>query len=1009
MKEKLTAILLCIGMLAGMVTPLAAEKSEDFVVTQSDTYADEEIGFLVPVEQQTEVPEGYIGIYTAEDLDNVRNSIFANYILMNDIDLSEYGNWEPISKFDGIFDGNGFTVSNLVMSITNDDADHNSIGLFCQVSGASIQNLSMQDCHIKLENTVFGYVGLISGTLSNSEIDNCIVSGEIEYINEEITNTLSIVGGVSGYVIRSSVQNIKCDVNISVDFHNASAYVGGMFGQIYDVNGDFTINNLQNEGEVIVYENGLGGCGGISGELTFCNTTSTVENVMNSGNLQYTMNDAYKKLGKVGGVFGVMSAYDSANVDVSNLLNTANIQSDSAQCGGIVGSFQNPTGSGESFETGISNVEFKQMYNSGVLNCSDICALTQYETQGIGGLFGVIDCTETKSSDDNCSFVNITISDSYNSGCIQAVHESDISIPYISGIIGMVWINYNENIEDTYNNLSLRNIYNTGKINVLIQVDCNANIHDIVGLSPYFLTNVIDITSCYYPSYSNANCIVDGCTSLSDTEMQSASSFVGFDFDNVWEIGVTAGYSFPTLRDNPHTGSKTLWCPTLNVIPGSESTQTHFEWYIISDLTDNATGFYLEVYDENNSLYPVTTTASGSTMYVVTMPQSPGNYTATLYAIYEDGTRVKGNTVSYTVAGSTSSISTTFDTSTVTLQEGDTFDFDGIVSTTAEDGLTAVQIDIHKADDDTVGITYTRKTNTDDTSPLSGNSFDLSSIPSFQAGDTLTGTTQSITLSADTSWNIYLYAKDADGNTLGGSVVKRIDIVKKEVPNVIHAEIECTDPEDYAGNYRDFTVIFDELPQSAYLQFDNQHNQNEWLSDEYCSTNQTFMIDMNKLEKTDEGYEYNTTFIIHSEGLESNNFARKVRVAIPTESGIYYSDAFTFYVNPISENPQTTIGTAYEQTLDISNDTLLPSINSVIATKKQDKNKNIYYRLSVLTYTVDNAADVFFYWETDGGEFQIVNDDYTVVDFIPNGNNTVTVYMGDNLGYVASYKLNINN
>lgn len=132
----------------------------------------------------------------------------------------------------------------------------------------------------------------------------------------------------------------------------------------------------------------------------------------------------------------------------------------------------------------------------------------------------------------------------------------------------------------------------------------------------------------------------------------------------------------------------------------------------------------------------------------------------------------------------TSSISTTFDTSTVALQEGDTFNFDGIVSTTAEDGLTAVQIDIHKADDDTVGITYTRKTNTDETSPLSGNSFDLSSIPSFQAGDTLTGTTQSITLSADTSWNIYLYAKDTDGNTLGGSVVKRIDIVEKEVPFV---------------------------------------------------------------------------------------------------------------------------------------------------------------------------------------------------------------------------------
>lgn len=725
-------------------------------------FVGEESGFLVPVEQQTEVPEGYIGIYTAEDLDNVRNSIFANYILMNDIDLSGYENWKPISYFDGIFDGNGFTISNMVMSITNDDADYNSIGLFCQVYGASIQNLSMQDCHIKLENTVFGYVGLISGTLSNSEIDNCIVSGEIEYTNEEITNTISIVGGVSGYLIRSSVQNIKSDVNINVDFYNASAYVGGMFGQIYDVNGDFTINNLQNEGNVIVYENGLGGCGGISGGLTFCSTTSTVENIMNSGNLQYTMNDAYKKLGNVGGVFGVMSAYDSAYVKVAKLKNIAKIQSNSAKSGGIVGSFQNPTGSGESFETGISYIEFTHMYNSGMLDCSDIYASSQYETQGIGGLFGVINYTETNSSDDNCSFVNIAISDSYNSGYIQAVHESDISIPYISGIIGMGWVNYNENIENTYNNLSLRNIYNTGNIDVLIQGDCNANIHDIVGLSPYFLTDEIDITSCYYPSYSNANCIVDGCTSLSDTEMQSASSFVGFDFENVWEIGVTEDYPYPTLRDNSHNSSKTLWCPTLNVTPGSASTQTHFEWYIISGLTDNATGFYLEVYDETHSLYPVTTTASGSTMYVVTMPQSPGNYTATLYAIYEDGTRVKGNTVSYTVAGVTSPITTTWDTSPLTLSSGECYNFSGTISSVSP--LDKLHIAVVRADNQSVGIDYYREIDIADTF------YDLSYVPSITAGDLLyglqvTNNQSELSLTSGT-YLIRMWITDTEGNYL---------------------------------------------------------------------------------------------------------------------------------------------------------------------------------------------------------------------------------------------------
>lgn len=215
--------------------------------------------------------------------------------------------------------------------------------------------------------------------------------------------------------------------------------------------------------------------------------------------------------------------------------------------------------------------------------------------------------------------------------------------------------------------------------------------------------------------------------------------------------------------------------------------------------------------------------------------------------------------------------------------------------------------------------------------------------------------------------------------------------------------VECLDTEDYAGNYRDFTVTFDSLPANAYLQFDNQYAPDEWLSDEYCSTNPAFIIDNSKLTETENGYVYKTTFIIHSEGLANNSYLRKVRVAYPTEDGIIYSEPFEFNVYPIPDVPQNKIGYAYAQTLDISDDTELPAITAVIAAKK-----NGYYRLSVGTYTCDDDAAPFFYWEADSGEFQKVDADFKVVDFIPDGSNTVTVYMGDGLGYVASYTLNIN-
>ena len=36
----------------------------------------------------TEVPDGYVGIYTKSDLDAIRNNLSGNYILMNDVNFS---------------------------------------------------------------------------------------------------------------------------------------------------------------------------------------------------------------------------------------------------------------------------------------------------------------------------------------------------------------------------------------------------------------------------------------------------------------------------------------------------------------------------------------------------------------------------------------------------------------------------------------------------------------------------------------------------------------------------------------------------------------------------------------------------------------------------------------------------------------------------------------------------------------------------------------------------------
>ena len=331
--------------------------------------------------------------------------------------------------------------------------------------------------------------------------------------------------------------------------------------------------------------------------------------------------------------------------------------------------------------------------------------------------------------------------------------------------------------------------------------------------------------------------------------------------------------------------------------------------------------------------------------------------------------------------------------SNYTITLGSTLTLEGTVTAAGDGLLNAVTLKHNE-----VGTTFEPKR-----AELNGstNIFNLADLGTLKADE--------YPLNTVGTHEFIIYAS-ADNYTVTDNAVDSFTVTVVEATDgAINAYVICTDPEDYAGNYRDFTVYFDSLPSSAYLQFDNQHDPNQWLSDEYCSSNPTFIIDTTKIVETSDGYQYETTFIIHSEGLARNDYARKVRVAVPTVDGVKYSEPFTFYVNPIPEHPQNTIGIAYEQTLDISDDTELPAITAVIANRKVDNNNQKYYRLTVANYSYDDNASIFFYWKAESGEFQRVNDDYTVVDFIPDGENKVTVYMGDGLGYVASYTLTINN
>ena len=86
MRKRLTSILLALAMLVGLLPALSP---------QAEAAADDATALLQEVSTKTSVPSGYTPIYDADDLQNMQEDLTANYILMNDIDLSGI-NWTPM-------------------------------------------------------------------------------------------------------------------------------------------------------------------------------------------------------------------------------------------------------------------------------------------------------------------------------------------------------------------------------------------------------------------------------------------------------------------------------------------------------------------------------------------------------------------------------------------------------------------------------------------------------------------------------------------------------------------------------------------------------------------------------------------------------------------------------------------------------------------------------------------------------------------------------------------------
>ena len=162
------------------------------------------------------------------------------YELTRNLSFAEDSDWSPIALFSGILEGNGYTISNLMISKPN----ANSVGFFSSItSGAKINNIGLLDIDIQGYEDVGGLVGSNNGDITNSYATGTVtgnnrVGGLVGWNSSgRVTNSYAMgtvtgnnrVGGLVGWNSSSRVTNSYATGAVT----GTGNYAGGLVGWNY--------------------------------------------------------------------------------------------------------------------------------------------------------------------------------------------------------------------------------------------------------------------------------------------------------------------------------------------------------------------------------------------------------------------------------------------------------------------------------------------------------------------------------------------------------------------------------------------------------------------------------------------------------------------------------------------------------------------------------------------------------------------------------------------------------
>jgi hypothetical protein len=169
-------------------------------------------------------------ISTVEDFEQLKTATTGTYVLENDIDMSEYGNWESETKFTGVLDGQGYVIKNLKTS-----------GLFKEFAGTIMDVGFINASHIGGSD---GIIADMIPTYANAVVSNVIITGVV--VPESATYTGAIARQLretANITLENVLIEVRGNSNNGVAFGMAN-YVDGLLQKITATNCYFVSNNM---------------------------------------------------------------------------------------------------------------------------------------------------------------------------------------------------------------------------------------------------------------------------------------------------------------------------------------------------------------------------------------------------------------------------------------------------------------------------------------------------------------------------------------------------------------------------------------------------------------------------------------------------------------------------------------------------------------------------------------------------------------------------------------------